>query len=93
MESYELTIVLPGEVSAAKKKSMQALIEKLVNAGKGEIKKTDEWGKIDLAYKIRKEAVGTFTHYNLAMNPAAAKNLKDKIRLESDILRYLLVRV
>lgn len=93
MSDYELTIVLPGEVSSAKKKSVLEKIEKLIKTDKGEVKKTDEWGKIELAYKIKKETMGVFVHCNLQMEGAGAKNLKDKLRLDNDIIRYLLVRI
>ena len=92
MNSYELTLVLPGGATSAKKKSVSEKIEKLVKAGDGKIKSTDEWGKIDLAYTIKKETQGEFIHLILELDGAGAKNLKDKLRLESGIIRYLLVR-
>jgi len=92
MNNYELTVVLPGEVTSAKKKSVIQKVEKLVKDSGGNIKKSDEWGKIDLAYKIKKEKAGIFLHYNLEIDGSDAKNLKDKLRLDGDIIRYLLIR-
>jgi len=92
MNSYELTVVLPGSASSAKKKSVSSKIEKLVEESNGKIKKVSDWGKIELAYKIQKEETGLFLHYNLELEAKGAKNLKDKLRIESDIIRYLLVR-
>ena len=92
MSNYELTVVLPGGASSAKKKTVSEKLERLLKSLEGRIKKTDEWGEIDLAYKIGKEDSGTFIHFNLELNGAAAMNLKDKLRSESDIIRYLLIR-
>jgi small subunit ribosomal protein S6 len=92
MNKYELTFVLPGGATPAKRKSVSEKIEKLVKAGKGVIKKTDDWGKIDLSYKINKELTGVFMHLNIEMEGSAAKDLGDKLRLNNDIIRYLLIK-
>ena len=42
MHKYELTIVINGEASAAKKKGVQASVEKLVKTGKGKVVKKDD---------------------------------------------------
>ena len=92
MNNYELTVVLPGGASSAKKKSINEKLDKLLKSLEGKIKKTEEWGKLDLAYKIGKEDSGLFIHFNLELNGMAAMNLKDKLHLESDIIRYLIVK-
>lgn len=93
MNKYELTIVLPGEASAAKQKSAKELIGKLVNAFKGKIADTNEWGKIDLAYPIKKQRTGIFFHFNLELEPESVKQVADKLRLENEFIRHLLVKV
>ena len=93
MNNYELTIVLPGEVTPAKKKAVLGETEKIIKTNKGKIVKTDEWGKLDLAYEINDETTGVFLHMNLELGGDTVKNLKDKLRLDDDIIRYLLVRV
>ncbi len=92
MNNYELTVVLPGGVTPAKKKSVIEKFEKLLKTLEGKIAKTDDWGEIELAYPIKKEKSGNFLHLNLELDGVAAKNIKDKLRVENDILRYLLLR-
>ncbi len=92
MQNYELTIVLPGKTTAAKKKAMVEKVETMVKAFKGKIEKTDDWGEKELAYNIKKSETGNFTHFKLQLTPKDAKSLGDKIRLEEELLRYLLVR-
>lgn len=92
MRDYELTIVLGGEASAAKKKSAIEKIEKLVSTLKGKVRKMDEWGKIDLAYPIQKKKSGIFLYFELDLGSSEAKGIPGKLKLESDIIRYLLVR-
>ncbi len=91
MESYELTLVIPGGVTPAKKKSTSDLVEKMVNTFKGKVVKTNDWGKIDLAYPINKNSAGIFMHFILQLDPKGAKDLEQKIRLEEGIIRHLLV--
>ena len=92
MNNYELTIVLPGGVSSAKKKTVRDRVEKLIKTDKGKVVKEDDWGKIDLAYEIKKETSGFFIHLNLELKSETAKELKDKLRLDNDIIRYLLIK-
>jgi len=92
MSKYELVIVLDGKATAAKKKAVETKVKKLVTVFKGEVEKVDDWGKKDLAYKIKKSNSGVFLLFTLELTAAAAKALPNKIRLEEEIIRYLLVR-
>jgi small subunit ribosomal protein S6 len=91
MENYELTVVLPGK-SKTKEKSATEKVEKLVKVFEGKVTKKEVWGEIDLSYKIRKESSGFFLFFNLELSAKGAKNLFEKLRLEDDFLRYLLIK-
>ncbi|MEK7525867.1 MAG: 30S ribosomal protein S6 [Patescibacteria group bacterium] len=93
MKNYELTIVLDGKASSAKKKAAQQKATSMVEAFKGKIGKVEDWGERELAYKIGKSETGHYIFIPLQMEAAGAKNLNDKLRLEEDLIRYLLVRV
>ena len=92
MENYELTFVMPGKVTAAKKKSLQELVEKLVKTLKGKVLKTDDWGEIKFAYEISGNESGKYLHYWLELDKQAVSDINEKLRLEEGIIRYLLVR-
>ena len=92
MNNYELTVVLPEKATAAKKKSVKEAIEKMVKTAKGEIKSFDDWGKIDLAYTINGNDSGVFIFFELELEPAGVKSLDQKIKLEDDVIRHLLVK-
>ena len=89
---YELTIVLPGKATPAKKKSMREFVEKIVSVLKGKVLSTEDWGEKNLAYKIQKNETGAFLFFVLELNPESVKALDDKIRLEEGIIRYLIVK-
>ena len=68
-------------------------IEKLVKTFEGKVDKSETWGEIELAYRIKKEKSGYFLHFNLSLNPKFAKTLNEKLRVDGEIIRYLLIRI
>lgn len=92
MRSYELTIVLDGKITSAKKKSVTQKIEKVVEAAKGKVGKVKDWGVKDLAYKIKKSLTGAFLIFPLELQSESVKPLNEKLRLDEEIIRYLLVK-
>lgn len=89
---YELTIVLSEKATPAKKKAVTEMIEKMVKLFKGKVTGADDWGKIVLTYPIEKNNSGVFLHFRLELENQAPGQINQKMRLEKDIIRYLLVR-
>ena len=92
MNNYELTLVMPGNFTEAKKKATLESVQKLIKVFEGKVEKLEEWGKIDLAYQIKKQSTGIFLHINLGLSPSLVKGLAEKIKFEDGIIRYLLIR-
>lgn len=92
MKNYELVVVLDGKTTAAKTKAEIANLEELVKVAGGSVKKTENWGVKELAYKIQKSETGLFLIFTLELDGKAAKSLPEKVRLENQIIRYLLIR-
>lgn len=92
MVKYELIIVLPGKATPAKKKAVIEKIDKLVNTLKGKVGKIDDWGEVDLAYKIDDSSTGIFLNFPLELEAVNAKTITEKLKFEEDIIRYLLIR-
>lgn len=88
---YELVVVIDGESSVAKKKSAQEQIERLIKVNKGKVIDFEDWGVKELAYKVKTSTTGIYLLYTLELEPHAAVSLRDKIRLEEQIIRYLLI--
>ncbi len=93
MQTYELTLVLSGKATPAKKKQVTETIESMIKVFKGKVKETKDWGKMDLAYPIKKNDVGNFLHYVLELEKDKAAQIDQKLRLEEEVIRYLLVKV
>lgn len=92
MVNYELTVVLPGKSTPAKKKKVKADIEKLIKTFKGKVSKFDDWGEINLVYKIAKNETGIFLHFGLELDAESVKEIPAKLKTEEDIIRYLLIK-
>lgn len=92
MSRYELTVVLPGKSTPAKKKTSRESVEKIIKTLKGKIERADDWGEIGFSYPIAKNNTGNFLHFNLELNAESAKTIVEKLRLEEGIIRYLLVK-
>lgn len=62
-------------------------------AGKdGKIEKEDLWGERPLAYPIKRQTSGYFAHFEIQADPKDAKSLDKTLKLEENVLRYLLIR-
>lgn len=92
MNNYELTIVLDGKAGASKMKKVTENLEKSLKNFNGKIKGTKDMGVKDLAYKIGKSETGMFTFFELELDGKGVKQLNEKLRVDEDVIRYLLVK-
>ena len=92
MSTYELTLILDGKASPAKKKSLTEKIEKLIKLNKGKILKKDDWGKREFAYPIKKNDTGIYLFFEIELEPEVVNKVSEKIRIDDDILRHLIIR-
>ena len=91
MNNYLLTIVLkPGLDEKDRKTFLDSLIKKAT--GEGKVSKEDLWGERDLSYPIKKQTRGYFAHFEVETDPKIAKDIDKLLKVEDDVLRYLLIR-
>lgn len=93
MNKYELTLIIDHKSTPAKKKKVQEMVEKSVSLLGGKIIKFEDWGEKELAYDIGKNSSGVYLFSEIEVSPSGAKSINDKLRVEGDIIRYLLVKV
>lgn len=92
MSKYELTIILEGKTTSAKKKAVLETLEKIVKLLEGKIEKGEDWGVKELFHEIKKVKEGLYLHVPFEMNAKNLKALEVKLKAEENILRYLIVR-
>lgn len=74
------------------RKALLDSMKKRVLGEDGKIVKEDLWGERELAYPIKRNAKGFFAHFEIDTDPKNAKGLDKSLKIEEDVLRYLLVR-
>lgn len=93
MNKYELTVVFDGKVGSSKKTKFSESLEKMIKIFDGKVLESKDWGIKDLQYKIKKSLNGLFLHFVLEMDPKGAKELNNKLRVDSEILRFLIIKI
>jgi len=84
MQQYELTLILKPTLT---EEQADAIIEKF----KLSIVHRQVWGKRMLAYPIRKEKEGLYIYLVIELPESNVSSLEEKIRLNEQIIRHLLV--
>ena len=84
-----LTLVVKNDVD---EKARTALLEE-VKKQFGSLKKEDLWGARSLAYPIMHQDRAYFAHFEFESEPSTIFALDKMVKLNEDIIRYLLTRV
>jgi len=93
MRDYELTLVVSPELTAKKQKEQLEKIKKIITGLKGEVKETEEWGRKQLAYPIKKSEMGYYFWWKIQLPEESLEELNQKLRIEEGLLRYLVVKI
>lgn len=92
MNSYYLTLVLKSDIEEKERKALLDSMSKKIVGSEGKIEKEDLWGVRSLAYPIKRNTSGYYAHFEISADPKDVKDLDKSLKLEEDILRYLLIR-
>jgi len=93
MREYELVVIINPEIPDEENTQVVDRVAQLIAAGGGEITKTDSWGRRRLAYPIDRHREGFYVVQQFRMAPEATAELERSLKLNEDIIRYLLVRI
>lgn len=89
MQNYQLTILVSNKVD---EKARTGLLDSL-NKDLGSKNKSDIWGVRGLAYQINHEDKAFYAHFNFEADPSTIPSLDRKLKLNEDIIRYLLIKI
>ena len=92
MREYELGLVLHPEVEQSDVTEAVEKVGQFIEAGGGEVASVDVWGRRALAYPIRKQTEGTYVFLQAQLDPGAILELERNLKLDEEVLRYLLLR-
>ncbi len=91
MKNYEALFVLRPDAEESIKK-VTDLITDSIKKNKGKILKEDNWGKRTIAYPIKKHRDGVYYKLNFSIEPSVIEALNRTYRLNSGILRTLIIK-
>ena len=91
MRNYEGIFIINPDLAGDAAKGVVAQVQELVSKNGGRVDGLQEWGKRRLAYKIHKKHEGNYLVVNFQMESKYAKKFEQALRLNDQVLRYLLV--
>lgn len=92
MNNYYLTLVLKPDLEEKAQKELLDGVKKKMLSEDGKLASEDLWGSRDLAYPIKKQVKGFYAHFEFSTDPKVAKGIDKQLKVEEDIIRYLLIR-
>ena len=91
MAFYEHTIVGKQDLSEKDVENLISKYSKIIDKS-GKILKTEKWGLLNLANKIKKNKKGIFVHFKVESEGGVVKEIEKLLSIDANVLRYLTVR-
>ena len=92
MAFYENTIIARQDLAEKEIKDIVKKYNEIINNSSGKVMKIEEWGLINLANKIKKYKKGFFIHFKFEGNKKTLDSIKEKIKVDGSIIRFLTVK-
>ena len=91
MAFYEHTFVGKQDLSDEEIDNLVSKYSDMIKKS-GKILKTEKWGLLNLATKIKRNRKGIFIHFKFEGESKIVKDIEKKLSIESGIIRYLTVK-
>tara|TARA_Y100001970_G_scaffold279961_1_gene388152 strand:- start:647 stop:973 length:327 start_codon:yes stop_codon:yes gene_type:complete len=92
MNFYEHTLIAKQNLSQKDVDSIEKKYENLINENSGKVLKIEKWGLLNLKRKIKNYTKGYFLHYKLEGQQNTLEEIKNKTKLDNNIVRSLTVK-
>src|ERR1700749_2620960 len=93
MPLYENVFIARQEISGAQGDALADQFTQLIADQGGEVKKRENWGLRNPAYRMNKNRKGHYVLFNIEAPAPAIAELERTMRINEDVLRYLTLRV
>jgi small subunit ribosomal protein S6 len=93
MPLYENVFIARQDISGAQVDALADQFTQLISEHGGEVKKRENWGLRNLAYRMNKNRKGHYVLFNIEAPAPAVAELERNMRINEDVLRYLTIRV
>ena len=91
MPFYEHTIVGKQDLSEKEVENLISKYSKIIDKS-GKILKTEKWGLLNLANKIKKNKKGIFVHFKMESEGKVVREVEKLLSIDTNVIRYLTVK-
>ena len=91
MRNYEGVFIINPDLAGDAAKGASTQVQEMITKTGGRVDGLQDWGKRRLAYKIAKKHDGNYLVVNFQMDPKQTKKFEQSLRLNDNVIRYLLV--
>ena len=91
MAFYEHTIVGKQDLSEKEVESLISKYSKIIDKS-GKILKTEKWGLLNLANKIKKNKKGIFVHFKMESEGKVIREIEKLLSIDANVIRFLTVK-
>jgi small subunit ribosomal protein S6 len=91
MKNYEGVFIINPDLTSDLTKGVVTQVQETISKNGGRVDGVQEWGKRRLAYKIKKKQDGYYVILNFQIEGPQTKKLDQVLRLNDQIIRYLLI--
>ena len=91
MAFYEHTIVGKQDLSEKDVENLISKYSKIIDKS-GKILKTEKWGLLNLANKIKKNKKGIFVHFKMESEGKVVKEIEKLLSIDANVIRFLTVK-
>jgi small subunit ribosomal protein S6 len=92
LHEYEVVYVAQSSLDDASVTALHERFAQTVVTYGGQVTSTEPWGRRNLAYPIKKNFNGHYVLQRFQIPPQGTNELERFLRLNEDVLRYLIVR-
>ena len=93
MRGYEVMFILDADLDKETTEKTIEKVESLIKKNKGKIEKVDKWGRRKLTYLIDWHKDGFYTLIVFKGNNKTVAELNRVLKLTSEIIRFIIVRI
>ena len=92
MNYYEHTLIARQNLSQKDVEEVEKKYTTLINENSGKVLKVEKWGLLNFKRKIKNYTKGYYLHYKMEGDSKTLEEIKNKPKLDNNIVRYLTVR-
>ncbi len=91
MRNYEILYIVDAGLSDEDKEKVVGQVKSLVESVGGKTEEPDRWGVKKYAYPINFKQEGYYVLMNFEADDGAPKTITDKLNINKDIVRHMIV--